>query len=84
VTWDDGVYVIHKSNKLAAEGHTQTLLLAHDPNREQDHYICNLSRPDGSVCRMPRHHDGDHIPFSGEHISVTGVHVVAVRAKEAP
>lgn len=80
--WDESVYVIHKANKMMAVGRTQRLILMGDPKRERDIHICNLSRPDGLVCRLPRGHDGDHIPFTGEHISTTGVYVASVMPLE--
>lgn len=79
VPWDDGVYVVHATAKNMAVGHTRTLLLMQDPGRQQDAHVCNISRVDGMVCRMPRGHDGLHVPFTGEHVSVTGVYVVAVQ-----
>lgn len=58
------------------------LLLGYDSQRSaatdsgMDAHVCNASRTDGSVCRMPRGHSDAHVPFSGELIAVTGVYVI--------
>lgn len=76
--WDEGVYVIHDKRRNVAVGQHHQLVLMQDPNRLLDRTLCNLSRPDGQVCRLLKGHDGLHVPFTGELISTTGMYVVAV------
>ena len=81
LAWDDTTsWIVHKAsrNRATAHGAPTVLLLAYDTLRTRDVHVCNVSRQDGSVCRLPVNHDGLHVPFSGELIATTGVHVVAV------
>ena len=82
--WDESAYVIHKKDKGRAVGRDRTLLIMQDPKRELDATLCNISRNDGTVCRLLKAHDGPHIPFTGELISTIGVYVVAVVENDTP
>lgn len=52
--------------------------LAYDPHDRRTAEVCNVSRQDGCVCRLPRGHDGLHVPFSGELVGTTGVFVESI------
>lgn len=74
--WDDSAYVVWNSNRSMAVGPSRSLLIGYDKERELDATICNVSKTNGEVCRLPLGHDGLHVPFSGELIAVSGVYVV--------
>jgi len=67
-------------NRATAQGTTDVLLLGYDMGNTTaavvKRGVCNASRNDGDVCRMPMGHDGAHVPFSGELICTTGVYII--------
>lgn len=49
--------------------------IAYDMKSVCDPLICNVSRQNGDVCRLPKGHEGLHLPFAGELIACTGIYV---------
>lgn len=77
--WDDDVFVVTREQKNVAVGRRSKLLIAYDGEHkaETQRRTCPAFLMDGTLCRMPRHHEGLHVPFSSEVVAATGVYVVA-------
>lgn len=71
----------HRGDRFRMYGSDGTILhVAVDKGGVMDAALCNVSRQDGSVCRLPLAHDGPHIPF-GPDLCAVGVYVTAIQGR---